>query len=41
MLDQFITAKKASRGLALVSDDKRDEILRAVADAIQANEAAL
>ena len=41
MLDQFITAKKASRGLALVSDDKRDEILLAVADAIQANEAAL
>ncbi len=41
MLDQFITAKKASRGLALVSDDKRDEILRAVADAIKANEAAL
>ena len=41
MLDQFITAKKASRGLALVSNDKRDEILLAVADAIQANEAAL
>ncbi|MBQ1650130.1 MAG: glutamate-5-semialdehyde dehydrogenase [Prevotella sp.] len=41
MLYQFITAKKASRGLALVSNDKRDEILLAVADAIQANEAAL
>ena len=41
MLDQFITAKKASRGLALVSNDKRDEILLAVADAIKANEAAL
>ena len=41
MLDQFITAKKASRGLALISDDKRDEILLAVADAIKANEAAL
>jgi glutamate-5-semialdehyde dehydrogenase len=41
MLDQFITAKKASRGLALISDDKRNEVLFAVADAIQANEAAL
>ena len=41
MLDQFITAKKASRGLALVSDEKRNEVLNAVADAIQANEAAL
>ena len=41
MLQQFIIAKKASRALALISDDKRDEILLAVADAIQANEAAL
>ena len=41
MLEQFIIAKKASRALALISDDKRDEILLAVADAIQANEAAL
>ena len=41
MLDQFITAKKASRGLALISDEKRNEVLNAVADAIQANEAAL
>ena len=41
MLDQFITAKKASRDLALVSDEKRDQILNAVADAIKANEAAL
>ena len=41
MLEQFIIAKKASRALALISDDKRDEILLAVADAIHANEAAL
>ncbi len=41
MLEQFIIAKKASRALALISDAKRDEILLAVADAIQANEAAL
>ena len=41
MLPSIHTAKKASRGLALVSNDKRDEILLAVADAIQANEAAL
>ena len=41
MLDQFITAKKASRGLALISDEKRNEVLNAVADAIHANEAAL
>ena len=41
MLDQFITAKKASRGLALISDEKRNEVLNAVADAIQASEAAL
>lgn len=38
MLEQFITAKKASRGLALVSDAQRDEILLAVADAIKENE---
>ena len=41
MLDQFITAKKASRGLALISDEKRNEVLNAVADAIKSSEAAL
>ncbi len=41
MLDQFIIAKKASRRLALISDEKRNEVLNAVADAIKANEAAL
>ncbi|MBR4276357.1 MAG: glutamate-5-semialdehyde dehydrogenase [Prevotella sp.] len=38
MLEQFIIAKKASRALALISDQKRDEVLLAVADAIKANE---
>ena len=41
MLDQFIIAKKASRRLALISDEKRNEVLNAVADAIKASEAAL
>ncbi len=38
MLEQFIIAKKASRALALISDQKRDEVLLAVADAINVNE---
>lgn len=37
----FISAKKASRSLALISDDRRDEILLAVADAIKSNEASI
>lgn len=37
----FISAKKASRSLALISDDRRDEILLAVADAIKTNEASI
>lgn len=41
MLEQFIIAKKASRTLTLISDEKRDEVLRAVADAIMANEETL
>ncbi len=41
MLDQFIIAKKASRRLALISDEKRNEVLNAVADAIKTSEAAL
>ena len=41
MLEQFIIAKKASRRLALISDEKRDEILLAVADAIKINEEAI
>ena len=41
MLEQFIIAKKASRRLALISDEKRDEILLAVADAIKVNEEAI
>ena len=41
MLEQFIIAKKASRALALISDQKRDEVLLAVADAIKANEEAI
>ena len=35
MLPQFQLAKDASRNLALVSDEKRNEILLAVADAIK------
>ena len=38
MLPQFQIAKEASRNLALVSDEKRNEILLAVADAIKVNE---
>jgi len=34
MLQQFINAKHASRSLQLMTDDKRNEILNAVADAI-------
>lgn len=34
----FISAKKASRSLALIPDSRRDEILLAVADAIKSNE---
>ena len=34
MLQQFINAKHASRSLQLMTDDKRKEILNAVADAI-------
>ncbi len=41
MLEQFITAKKATRALTLISDAQRDEILLAVADAIKANESKL
>lgn len=41
MNEQFIIAKKASRSLALISDNRRDEILLAVADAIGSNEAAI
>lgn len=41
MLPQFAIAKKASRGLALISDERRDEILLRVADAIKENEAAI
>ncbi len=41
MLEQFPTAKKASRGLALIADAKRDEILLAVADAIKENESVI
>ena len=41
MLEQFITAKKATRALTLISDAQRDEILLAVADAIKANESTL
>lgn len=37
----FQIAKKASRSLALIPDNKRDEILLAVADAIAENEAAV
>ena len=38
MLEQFKIAKKASRSLALISDQRRDEVLNAVADAIAVNE---
>ncbi len=38
MLPQFRIAKDASRSLALITDDKRNEILLAVADAIMENE---
>ncbi|MBO7645407.1 MAG: glutamate-5-semialdehyde dehydrogenase, partial [Prevotella sp.] len=41
MLEQFITAKKATRALTLISDAQRDEILLAVADAIKANKSKL
>lgn len=41
MLPQFAIAKKASRGLALISDERRDEILLSVADAIKENETAI
>ncbi|MBQ0073593.1 MAG: glutamate-5-semialdehyde dehydrogenase [Prevotella sp.] len=41
MNEQFIIAKKASRSLALIPDNHRDEILLAVADAIKANEATI
>lgn len=41
MNEQFILAKKASRGLALISDARRDEILLAVADAIKVNESTI
>lgn len=41
MNEQFIIAKKASRSLALIPDNRRDEILLAVADAIGSNEAAI
>ncbi len=37
----FISAKKASRSLALIPDSRRDEILLAVADAIKSNEASI
>lgn len=37
MNKQFIAAKKASHTLSLLSDDKRNEVLRAVADAIVAH----
>lgn len=37
MNKQFIAAKKASHSLSLLSDDKRNEVLRAVADAIVAH----
>lgn len=35
MLQQFINAKKASLGLQLMTDDQRNEILNAVADAVE------
>lgn len=35
MLQQFIDAKKASKSLQLLTDDKRNEVLRAVADEIE------
>ena len=38
MLPQFRIAKDASRSLALITDEKRNEILLAVADAIMDNE---
>ena len=38
MLPQFRIAKDASRSLALITDEKRNEILLAVADAIMENE---
>ena len=41
MLDHFITAKKATRALTLISDQQISEILLAVADAIEQNEASL
>lgn len=37
MLQQFINAKAASLGLQLMADDKRNEVLCAVADAIERN----
>ncbi len=41
MLPQFHIAKKASRSLALIEDNRRDEIIHAVANAITANEATI
>ena len=41
MLEIFSKVKTASRSLALIPDDRRDEILLAVADAILANEVSL
>ena len=41
MLTQFENAKKASRKLALIPDNQRDEILVALADAIAVNEETL
>ena len=38
MNEQFIKAKQASRGLALLTDQQRSDVLRAVADAIVANQ---
>ena len=38
MNEQFINAKQASRGLALLTDEQRNEILSAVADAIVTNQ---
>ena len=35
MLKQFIDAKKASKSLQLLTDDKRNEVLKAVADEIE------
>lgn len=37
MLQQFINAKKASKSIQLLTDDKRNEVLNAVAEAIEKN----